>query len=102
LFRNPLGQALGDAEIGAGVACAALDAGLDGAVTVTPEVLRHSCIANLVRQNVRFSNLAALVGQLSADELTAYASLADGGRRAMGEAVDPIMPALRAFQAAGK
>jgi succinoglycan biosynthesis transport protein ExoP len=97
LFRNALGQALGAVEIDAAIACAALDAGLDAAAGVTPEVLRHTCIVNVVRQNARFSSLAALVGQLSAGELTAYANLFDTTRRAANEAVDPIMPALRAF-----
>ncbi|MBV8666301.1 MAG: tyrosine-type recombinase/integrase [Burkholderiaceae bacterium] len=98
LFHNALAQPLSDADISASITCAALDAGLEAAVTVSPEVLRHSCIAHLVRQNVRFSNLAALVGQLSAGELAAYAGMGEGVKRVGGEAIDPFMPALRDFQ----
>lgn len=95
LFRNSLGQPLGESEIDSRLTCAALDAGLDEAQSVSPAVLRHTCIAHLVRQNVRFSDLASLVGQLSAEALSAYAALASGPRHLRGTEVDLVMPALR-------
>lgn len=94
LFRNPLGQPLSESEIGARLTCAALDAELDEAQSVSPAILRHTCIAHLIRQNVRFSDLAALVGQLSSDELAAYAAENPGTRRVGADEIDPIMPAL--------
>lgn len=95
LFRNAAGQPLGAADVAARLACAALDAGLEAAAAVSPEVLRHTCIAWLIRQGVRFSDLSALVGQLSAEELAAYAALSPEAQRPRGRAVDPVMPALR-------
>jgi uncharacterized protein involved in exopolysaccharide biosynthesis len=96
LFRNSLGQSLSQAEIEARLTCAAHDAGIEAVASITPDVLRHTYIANLVRQNVRFSSLPSLAGYLSADELAAYAALSQGPRGTRGDAVDPIMPALRA------
>lgn len=95
LFRNPLGQPLSESEISARLTCAALDAELEEAQSVSPAMLRHTCIAHLIRQNVRFSDLAALVGQLSSDELAAYAADNPGARRVGADEIDPIMPALR-------
>ncbi|MBI2277811.1 MAG: site-specific integrase [Dechloromonas sp.] len=95
LLANPMGQALSPSEISTRLACAVIDAGLDEAASVSPEVLRHTCIANLMRQNVRFSSLAPLVGNLSPEELAAYAAASDGPRHKHGDGADPILPALR-------
>ena len=97
LFCDSQGQPLEAAGIGAKLTCAALDAGLEEATSVSPEALRHTCIVNLLRQNVRFSALASLVGQLGSAELAAYAADSSGPRQGRGEAVDPIMPALAEF-----
>lgn len=98
LFRNALGQALAAAEIATLITCAALDAALDAAASVSPEALRHTYIVNLLRQNVRFSDLAPLAGHLGPEALAAYAALAPGPRQARGAEVDPIMPALRTLE----
>lgn len=95
LLVNALGQPLAPAELDNRVACAAIDAGLDAGASISPDVLRHTCIAHLLRQNVRFSRLAGLVGQLDSAELAAYAALSDGPRPANGDDADPILPALR-------
>lgn len=81
------------------LACAAIDAGLPAPASVTPEVLRHTCIANLLRQGLRFSSLAALVGNLTPQELSAYAEHSAGPRPLAAEAADLVMPALRQFDA---
>lgn len=86
-------------DLNTNIACAAIDAGLMAPATVTPEVLRHTCITNLLRQQVRFSSLASLVGNLNQQELTAYAEYSQGPRSAEGEGADLIMPALRTFDA---
>jgi len=86
-------------DLNTSIACAAIDAGLIAPADVTPEVLRHTCISNLLRQQVRFSSLASLVGNLTQQELTAYAEYSQGPRSATGEGADLIMPALRAFDA---
>lgn len=95
LFGNSLGQPPNASDINARITCCALDAGLQAAATVSPEVLRHTFIANLMRQNVRFSELAALVGKLGSDELAAYAATSQGPRRVRAAELDLIMPALR-------
>lgn len=77
--------------------CAALDAGLDNATELTADVLRHTCIAWLVRQGVRFSDLAALVGRPNAGALASYAQLAPDIRRVASSEIDPLLPALRDF-----
>lgn len=94
LVANAAGAPLTTAELRAQVLCAAVDAGLEAAAGVTPEVLRHTCIAWLVRQGVRFSELAARVGRVDAEALAAYADLAADAPRQAG-AVEPVMPALR-------
>lgn len=96
LFRNSVGQPLSESDIARRLACAALDAGLEAATTVSPDVLRHTCIAFLMRQNLRFSGLASLVGTLNADELAAYADANPSLQRVRHDEIDPIMPALRA------
>jgi hypothetical protein len=100
LFRSPSGQSLSQPEIAARLTCVALDAGIEAIASVTPEVLRHTYIVNLIRQNIRFSGLPALAGYLRADELAAYAALGQGPRGTRGDAVDPIMPALRGADSA--
>lgn len=75
--------------------CAALDAGIAGAAGVTAEVLRHTCVAWLVRQGVRFSDLASIVGRSTAEELASYADLAPPGPKSASSDIQPLMPALR-------
>lgn len=88
-----------DGDFNTHIACSAIDAGLGAPASITPEVLRHTCIASLLTQRVRFSSLARLVGNLSQQELAAYAEYVDGPRPPGDEAIDPIMPALRRFEA---
>lgn len=95
LLRNSQGLPLDAAEVAARLTCAAIDARLAEAGTVSAPVLRHTYIANLVRQNVRFSDLASLAGAMGAEELAAYSTLATGGAAARADEVDPIMPSLR-------
>ena len=90
LFANAAGQPPARAEIASRITCAALDAGLEEAASVSPEALRHTCILNLLRQQARFSDLPPLVGHLSAEELAAYAALTSGPRQARGAEVDPV------------
>lgn len=95
LFCNSSGDPLAASDIAHQVTCAALDAGLEAAASVSPEALRHTYIANLMQQNVRFSDLAPLAGHLGSEELAAYAAVSSGPRQVRGSEVDPIMPALR-------
>jgi uncharacterized protein involved in exopolysaccharide biosynthesis len=82
-------------DLRAAILSAAHDAGIDGAANVTPECLRHTYIAFLVRQGLRFADLARIVGPLPADALAAYSGLAPSGLRVTLDAVDRLFPALR-------
>lgn len=95
LLRDASGAALSAADVESMLTCAALDAGLAGAAGIGAEALRHTGIAWLVRQGLRFSELAGLVGRPSAEALAGYADLApDGPKRGLAE-IEPLMPALR-------
>lgn len=97
LLPDAAGAAISAADIQSMLACAAFDAGLADAASLTPEVLRHTCIAWLVRQGIRFSDLASLVGRPSADALATYADLAPAGPRLASTEVKSLMPALQEF-----
>ncbi|MDD3329598.1 MAG: hypothetical protein PHW25_21175 [Zoogloea sp.] len=95
LLRDASGAPLCAADVDSMLTCAALDAGLAGAASISAEALRHTGIAWLVRQGLRFSELAGLVGRPSAEALAGYADLApDGPKRGLAE-IEPLMPALR-------
>jgi succinoglycan biosynthesis transport protein ExoP len=97
MLADAAGAPISAAHLQSVVICAAFDAGLADAASLTPEDLRHTCIAWLVRQGVRFSDLAALVGRPSAEALAAYAELASPSPRLAASTIDPLMPALRHF-----
>jgi len=84
----------GIADLGAAILCAAHDANLERAADVTPECLRHTYIAFLVRQGLRFADLTRIVGPLPAATLAEYSALAPPGARVPAEAVDRLFPAL--------
>lgn len=89
-----------DEELERRLICAAHDADLDDPAAITPGTLRHSCIAYLVRQGLRFSELDHIVGALPAEALREYAGLSPMGvRRTLAE-IEPLMPALEALEPA--
>ena len=77
---------------------AAHDAGLERVHEITPHALRHTYIAFLVRQGVRFADLAQLVGQLPAAMLGAYSALAPVGARLARESVNLVYPGLEKLE----
>lgn len=97
LLQDAAGARLRPEDIQSILACAAFDAGLASAGGVTAEVLRHTCIAWLVRQGLRFAELGKLVGRPSAEALALYATMAPEGPKLSAAEVDPLMPALRAM-----
>ncbi|MCV2369911.1 tyrosine-type recombinase/integrase [Roseateles oligotrophus] len=100
LFTNTGGTALTTEEVAALVTSSAYDANLVDAQSITPETLRHSYIAFLVRQGLRFSDLNKLVGWLSSDTLNGLAAMAPDFERVGPEAIDQLLPALRNFNPA--
>jgi hypothetical protein len=97
LLQDAAGGRLRPDDIQSILACAAFDAGLASAGGVTAEILRHTCIAWLVRQGLRYSELGSLVGRPSADALALYATRAPEGPKHSAAEIDPLMPALRAM-----
>ena len=96
LLADGQGRTLAMDELHAAILCAAHDAGIGHAGVVTPAALRHTYIAFLVRQGVRFGDLAQLVGRLPAEALAAYSILSPAGPRVPLENVERVMPALQA------
>ena len=84
-----------EADLDAALLYAAHDAGIEDADEVTPLSLRHTYVAFLLRQGMRFSELVKLVGHLPADTLAAYKLLAPTGPRQSLEPVDRLLPAIR-------
>jgi succinoglycan biosynthesis transport protein ExoP len=95
LLVGPHGGAGTRDSIDARILCAAHDAGLESATEVTSECLRHTYIAFLVRQRIRFADLTRVVGHLSREVLGLYSSLSPTGSRAPREEVDLVLPAVR-------
>ncbi len=82
------------------VACAAHDAGLPMAAEVTPAVLRHTYLAFMARNGVRFSDLAAIAGPLPASAISSYGALAPGGKRRSLAEIDGVLPGVRQWMSA--
>lgn len=76
------------------LACGAHDAMVPEAETVTAEALRHSYLAFLVRQGIRFADLGRIVGGLPGQLMTAYMGLAPSDVRLNLEQVRLTMPVL--------
>lgn len=98
LFTHATGAPLTAPDIEALVSTSAFDANLDRAVEVTPDTLRHTYMAFLVRQGLRFSELGKVVGRLPAEALNVLSALAPGAERVGLDAVERTLPALRDWQ----
>jgi polysaccharide biosynthesis transport protein len=82
-------------NIEAQILCAAHDAALEEPAQVTSACLRHTYLAYLVRQGIRFADLTRLVGPLPADVVGAYSALAPPGTRLGSGEAQLLHPALR-------
>ena len=101
LFTLGTGSPLDPMDVQAIVTSSAFDADLTEPESVTPESLRHTYVAYLVRQGLRFSELGSLVGRLSADMLKALTTLAQAspaGQRVGVAEVQQLLSALRQSQ----
>jgi uncharacterized protein involved in exopolysaccharide biosynthesis len=72
----------------------ALDAGLAHAAEVTPEVLRHTYLAYLVRQGARLTELHRIAGRMDAATVQRYAPLAPAGAARPLAQLDLAYPVL--------
>jgi len=89
------GRPATQSELGEVILYAAHDAGVERPSEITPASLRHTYIAFLVRQGIRFVDLARVVGRLPSEELAAYRALVPPGPRVPFDAIDRVFPPLR-------
>ncbi len=82
-------------SIDAQILGAAYDAAIEDAPQVTSACLRHTYLAFLVRQGIRFADLTRLVGPLPAEVVSAYSALSPAGVRLGSARVHVVHPALR-------
>jgi succinoglycan biosynthesis transport protein ExoP len=95
LFFRGTDRALDVEDINVVVTSSAYDAQLELPQTITAATLRHTYIAFLVRQGLRFSELGRVVGRLNAETFTTLAALAPGVPRVSIDAVDRMLPELK-------
>jgi uncharacterized protein involved in exopolysaccharide biosynthesis len=89
------GQVLGESDLQMLLLCAAVDAGLPDSSALTPERLRHTAMAWLVREGLRFADLPRRFGRVDARALADLAALVADVPRRHADEIDPLMPALR-------
>ena len=89
------GRAATRESIDAQILCAAHDAGLEDPANVNADCLRHTYVAYLVRQGIRFADLTSLVGELPAELLGAYTTFAPPGPRVARERIETSYPGVR-------
>jgi polysaccharide biosynthesis transport protein len=77
------------------ILCAAHDASLDEPTQVTSASVRHTYLAFLVRQGMRFADLTRLVGTLPAEVVGAYSALSPPGVRIEVTNIALLHPGLR-------
>ena len=82
-------------SIDAQILYAAHDAGIEDANQITSDCLRHTYLAFLVRQGIRFADLTRLVGHLPAELVGAYSTLSPPGARIGMAEIHLTYPALR-------
>ena len=88
------GAALGADDLAALLTCAAHDAGLVNPAEITPQALRHTYIAYLVRQGVRLSDLETVAGDMPPSVLAAYAAFSPPGPGTPLDSMERDYPAL--------
>lgn len=98
LFPNAKGLPMDAEDLASLVTSSAYDGHLEQPASITPDVLRYTYVAFLVRQGVRFSDLSRVVGRVSSETLSALATLAPGAERVPLDQVDRLLPAVRALQ----
>lgn len=97
LFPGPGGGPLTNEAAQEIVTFSAHDAAMPDAENLTPQTLRHTYIAYLVRQGLRFSDLAKIVGRVSPEQLKALSPLAPQTSRVGLDSIDRVLPAVRAL-----
>jgi len=98
VLRDGQGKAFTVDELKTLIVYTSLDAGIEAAQEITPETIRYSYLAYLVRQGIRFAEIGQIVGRLSTDEMAACAGLAAPQLPHVAlDKIERIMPALLNF-----
>jgi uncharacterized protein involved in exopolysaccharide biosynthesis len=79
VLATPTREGFDDADLAGMVGAAAHDAGIAVPAEVTPDALRHTYLAFLVRQGARFADLAKIAGHLPPAAFMAYGPLSPPG-----------------------
>ena len=88
------GRAVTRDSVNAQLLCAAHDAGVERANEVTADSIRHTYLAFLVRQGIRFADLTQLVGNLPSEVLGPYSALAPVGPRVSRATINVDLPGV--------
>ena len=97
LLGEPGSESLPLSHLESLISYATHDAGLRQPADVTPWAVRHTFISYLVREGIRFSELARIVGTLPPEVTAAYGATLPAGVRHSLESTERIPPALRQF-----
>lgn len=97
VWQDTSGKPLSTDDMAAVLLYTAHDAGLTRPDEVTPEAVRHTYIAYLVRKGVRMNDLSRLVGNLSPIVLSAYSIYSPPGSALPLDAVETLYPQLQGF-----
>jgi polysaccharide biosynthesis transport protein len=95
MLVRPAGHPATRDSVDAQVLGAAHDAAIEDAPQVTSACLRHTYIAFLMRQGIRFADLTRLVGPLPAEAISAYSALSPTGARRDFAQIQVLYPALQ-------
>lgn len=95
LLQDGNGQPMSADVLQTLLVCAAVDAGLPDSGTMTGDRLRHTAIAWLVREGMRFAELPSRVGRVDVQAVSGLAALTGDAPRRSADGVDPWMQALR-------
>lgn len=97
VWQDADGNPLAPDDMAAMLLYSAHDAGLTRPPDVTPEAVRHTYIAFLVRKGVRLNELARLAGYISSTTLAAYGVYSPPGSAVPLDSVESVYPALQGF-----
>ena len=76
------------------ISCAAVDAGIERPI-IDSAIIRHSYISYLIREGIKLSELAKLVGALSPVKRAEYGKFSPPGAGLTVDQINPVYPALQ-------
>jgi len=94
VWQDGNGAPLTADDLDALLICAAYDAGITNPSEASPQVLRHTYLAFLVRQGIRLGELQRVAGRLAPPTLASYGVFSLPGAGSALEDVDLLYPAL--------